>query len=74
MANILDYKNPLTGQKSNLLDFKGLVQMVLGVFVVLIAWAGGSYLMNLAKSKLPTSVTTAANTTANNGWNIAGGE
>lgn len=71
MANILDYRNPITGQKGNLLDLKGGAQMVLGVFVLLGVYAGGSYLFNAAKARLPVATTAAASTTS--GWITAGG-
>ena len=71
LANILDYKNPLTGQKSNLLDLKDWSQLILGVFVVLIAYAGGSYLVGLVKAKAPKVTATAADSSS--GWVVAGG-
>ena len=71
MANILDYKNPITGQKGNLLDLKGGAQMVLGVAVLLGVYAGGSYIFNLIKAKLPTAQVTTTATTG--GW-VVGGE
>lgn len=71
MANILDYKNPITGQKGNLLDLKGGAQMVLGVAVLLGVYAGGSYIYNQIKAKLPTAQVTTTATTG--GW-VVGGE
>ena len=73
MANILDYKNPITGAKGNLLDVKGGVQMVLGVVVLLGVYAGGAYLFNQVKAKLPTATAAVSTAGDTSGWNVAGG-
>ncbi len=69
MANILDYKNPITGQKGNLLDLKSGAQMVLGVVVLLGVYAGGTAIYSAIKAKLPAKVTT---TEQRGGWVVGG--
>jgi len=72
MANILDYKHPVSGAKGNALNLVGLWQMILGVFIVLVAWTGGMALMGTLKGFIPAQAKAIVPTAT--GWHVAGDE
>lgn len=53
MANLLEFENPISGKKGNILDFPNLWANILGVFVLFLVFAMGQNVSNFVTSKVP---------------------
>ncbi len=64
MANVkslLKAKNPVSGEETNLLDWKSWIKYFLGVVMILIVFGGGIWLYRKFKSKVGMSETPSTN-------------